>query len=80
MAVVDHNVKLGTCCHINAGAIVKSGTEIDNFRKLDSIETVSENDSATENCFTALNSNIGNRPRKKSASYNKTERGINHHV
>ena len=39
-AIIDHNAKIGSCCHVNAGAIVKAGGEVENFKKLEAGEVV----------------------------------------
>lgn len=39
-AIVDHNVCIGTCCHINAGAIVKAGGSVDDYQKLEAGQLV----------------------------------------
>ena len=35
-ALVDHNAVVGDYCHINAGAICKSGSNVDNLKKIES--------------------------------------------
>lgn len=39
-AIVDHDVEIGTCCHINSGAIVKAGGKVESFEKLDAGEVM----------------------------------------
>ena len=56
-AIVDHDVNLGTCCHINAGAIVNAGAMIENFRKLEAGEVALGYDKAWVNGITAPDSN-----------------------
>lgn len=38
--VVDHDVMLGDCVHVNAGAIVKAGDKVESERKLEAGEVV----------------------------------------
>ncbi|MDD7331040.1 MAG: hypothetical protein PUG52_08465 [Absicoccus porci] len=37
-AIIDHDVCIGTCCHINAGAIIMAGSCIESYQKLDAGE------------------------------------------
>lgn len=39
-AVVDHDVILGDCAHVNAGAIVKDGGKVESEGKLEAREVV----------------------------------------
>ena len=39
-AIVDHDTVLGDCCHINAGAIVKAGGQVEECKKVDAGEVV----------------------------------------
>ena len=39
-AIVDHDVVVGECCHINTGAIVKAGAQISEYQKLEAGEVV----------------------------------------
>ena len=38
--IVYHDVEIGDCCHINAGAIVKAGGKVEHYRKLEAGEVV----------------------------------------
>lgn len=37
-AIVDHDVVIGRCCHVNAGAIVKAGGRLEEYVKLEAGE------------------------------------------
>ena len=39
-SIVDHNVTIGRCCHINAGSVLKAGAYITDYEKIEAGQVI----------------------------------------